>query len=620
MKRHFQWLLLTLVLVMLAGVALFPTAEASRGGGVASQKASGPQEKRETRKAAKKKAVDNSAPEPANDRAIILVAGPAVEVSKSAAAPQGGCSSITCPANITQSNDPGQCGATVTYPAPTPNGSCGTINCSPASNSFFPVGTTTVNCTSSAGPTCSFTVTVNDTEAPTLACPEDIAVPVTPGFEGANVEFQTPTASDNCAPAPTVNCSPASGSFFAVGITQVTCVAGSFSCVNKTITHSSSQTITPGNSGRCEDSGGQFDNHYWRAFSLPAFSINGTFHVQSVDIGIEQASSGSSSGTVRATAKSRQKDVGPNGVGGQQITVLLHNNTGGAFPGGTLNFLNSVTLNISDQSGTILNVPVNADLPSGSELVVEVFSADGHAIGTSFLIGSNAAAETGPSYISAPDCGIPDPVTTSAFGFPNMHIVMNVNGCEDIANPGSASCNFNVTVKPPRYWSTIGSGGTADEDSIANLRYDDFGVRLKDGVTGTATIRYNITANYGISAFCPATQSVVYTRFRNSDDSGGHARVKFEVHRTNILSGGNDVIYTFSSDGVGAGNTFTSVSQSPTIDFDFSNYIYWIEATLFRDQAGQFADLGSIEIFESEGTPCPSGSPSPPSKALPGRP
>src|SRR6185503_10747457 len=78
----------------------------------------------------------------------------------------GGCTSITCPANITASNDPNQCGAVVTYPAPTPTGSCATITCSPASGSFFPVGTTTVTCTSTAGPTCSLTVTVNDTQAP----------------------------------------------------------------------------------------------------------------------------------------------------------------------------------------------------------------------------------------------------------------------------------------------------------------------------------------------------------------------------------------------------------------------------------------------------------------------
>ena len=58
---------------------------------------------------------------------------------------------LTCPANITTSNTANQCGAAVTYPAPTSTGTCGTITCSPASGSFFPVGTTTITCTSSGG-------------------------------------------------------------------------------------------------------------------------------------------------------------------------------------------------------------------------------------------------------------------------------------------------------------------------------------------------------------------------------------------------------------------------------------------------------------------------------------
>ena len=95
-------------------------------------------------------------------------------------------------------------------------------------------------------------------------------------------------------------------------------------------------------------------------------------------------------------------------------------------------------------------------------------------------------------------------------------------------------------------------------------------------------------------------------RFRNSDNTGTHAQVKFEIHRTSILAGGNDIIYSFNSNGLGAGSAFTTVSAAPSIDFDFSNYIYWIEGTVFRDQAAQFADLGAIEIYESAGTtPCP---------------
>jgi hypothetical protein len=173
------------------------------------------------------------------------------------------------------------------------------------------------------------------------------------------------------------------------------------------------------------------------------------------------------------------------------------------------------------------------------------------------------------------------------------------------ASSNTASCNFTVSVKTPRYWTSAGSTGTFDEDSVTKLVVQDFTTRLRDGVIGTGTIRYNITATAGISTFCPATQSVVSVRFRNSDNTGIHAQTKFEIHRTNIVSGGNDVIFTFNSNGLGAGASFTTATMTPNIDFDFSNYIYWIEGTVTRDQASQFVDLGSIEIYESAGIPCP---------------
>jgi len=155
-------------------------------------------------------------------------------------------------------------------------------------------------------------------------------------------------------------------------------------------------------------------------------------------------------------------------------------------------------------------------------------------------------------------------------------------------------------------WNIIGAGATVNQSSGSLIDYRDFSVRLKDGLTGTAVLRYNITAVSGITVFCPATESMVSVRFRNSDNSGTHAQVKLEIHRTHIFNGGNDIIYSFNSNGVGAGNAFTTVTATPNIDFDFRNHIYWIEATIFRDQANQFADLGSIEIYESDGTTaCP---------------
>jgi large repetitive protein len=136
---------------------------------------------------------------------------------------------ITCSDNIVVSNDPGQCGALVNYPDPTVSDNCPdpTFFCTPGPG-FFPVGTTTVTCTatdtSGNSASCSFTITVNDDEPPTIICPPNITVPNTPGECGAIVNYGDPNVFDNC-PGVTSSCTPPSGSFFPVGTTPVTCTA-----------------------------------------------------------------------------------------------------------------------------------------------------------------------------------------------------------------------------------------------------------------------------------------------------------------------------------------------------------------------------------------------------------
>jgi hypothetical protein len=144
-----------------------------------------------------------------------------------AAPPAGGgecqACSITPQSNITVPNDPNQCGAVVTFPAPTTSGTCGVVSVSPASGSFFPVGTTTVNVTTTSGATSSFTVTVVDTQPPTITCPANITQQSAPNATSANVTFAA-TASDNC-PGVSIGYNPASGSSFNLGTTTVTATA-----------------------------------------------------------------------------------------------------------------------------------------------------------------------------------------------------------------------------------------------------------------------------------------------------------------------------------------------------------------------------------------------------------
>ena len=104
------------------------------------------------------------------------------------------------------------------------------VNCSPASGSTFPLGSTTVNCTARDAANnmsnTSFTVTIVDTTPPSFA-----NVPSLPTFEANNaggslVGYTKPTAFDVVSGAVPVACSPASGSGFPIGTTVVDCQAG----------------------------------------------------------------------------------------------------------------------------------------------------------------------------------------------------------------------------------------------------------------------------------------------------------------------------------------------------------------------------------------------------------
>jgi len=106
---------------------------------------------------------------------------------------------LNCPRNITVSADRGKCGAVVNYKTPLGRG-CGRVSCKPASGSFFPVGETTVNCTSSLGGTCSFKITVKDTKAPVITLnPQPIKIwPPNHQYSTIKVTDLVASVSDNC--------------------------------------------------------------------------------------------------------------------------------------------------------------------------------------------------------------------------------------------------------------------------------------------------------------------------------------------------------------------------------------------------------------------------------------
>ena len=208
----------------------------------------------------------------------------------------------------------------------------------------------------------------------------------------------TPSATADAGEQNQDDAAPPTGD---AGIQQATLQAGS------------ENTVTPGNSVSCNSGGPDFfhaDNHYYRTYPLPTVGISSDFQVSSVDIGVEEAAS----------------------LGGTQpVQVSLHTLTGELLLA-NLTLLASTSVAVPDQTASILNVPIEASVPAGSTLVVEVFTPSGQETSNRFFIGSNPASEAFPSFIRAPggNCVIDEPTATSDLGVPGliMSIVLNVTG------------------------------------------------------------------------------------------------------------------------------------------------------------------------------------------------
>ncbi len=142
---------------------------------------------------------------------------------------------LTCPSDITIATDTGLCVGTYDFVAPTATDNCDspegiTIICSHESGDTFPSGTTTVTCTamdaSGNTDTCSFDITVEDTEAPFMNCLSDITVTAEAGECEASPEWTLPRALDNCdLNQAIVDCNYEPGDTLPIGVTTVMCTA-----------------------------------------------------------------------------------------------------------------------------------------------------------------------------------------------------------------------------------------------------------------------------------------------------------------------------------------------------------------------------------------------------------
>ena len=475
-------------------------------------------------------AIDNEAPGVDRDAGAGIVM--AMQALQSV-----GCG-ITCPANITVSNTSGQCGAIVNYPAPTTSGSCGTITASPASGSFFPVGTTTVTVTSSTGPVCTFTVTVQDTQAPSVSCPVNITIPNTSNQCGAIVSFTLPSATDNC-PGVTVTANPASGSFFPVGTTTVTVTASDLSpnSPNTTCTFTVTVQDTQAPSITCP-ANITVPNTSNQCGAIVSFTLpSATDNCPGVTVSASPASGSFFSigtTTVTITASDLSTDS-PNSTCAFTVTVQDTQSPSVTCPA------NMTVANDPGQCGAI----VSFALPSATDNCPGVSVITSPASGSFFPVGTTTVT------VTASDLSPDSPNTTCTF---TVTVI-------DTEAP-SITCPATVNV------NTNASGCTAlvPASSTMPVVNDNCAVTLVEWSVSGATPALSGFGNLGNYLFSTGTSLVSY---RVSDAAGNNSICTFNVVVTNAvtgaISGTTTVVQniatssaiTFTGSGGAANYTFT---------------------------------------------------------------
>ena len=402
----------------------------------------------------------------------------------------------TCnlPADITQNNDAGVCGAVVNYTASASDNCSGaTILCNPASGSTFSVGTTTVQCTASDVSTdspdtnCSFTVTIKDTEAPTCNLPADITQNNDAGACGAVVNY-TASASDNC-PGATILCTPASGSTFSVGTTTVQCTATDVSTDSPDTNCSFTVTIKDTEAPTCNlPANITQNNDAGVCGAVVSYSASASDNCPGATIVCTPAS-GSPFPVGTTTVACTASDASPDSAD----TNCSFSVTVKDIEAPTCNLpLNIVQNNDSGLCGAVVNYAATAsDNCPGASITCTPASGSTFPVGTTtvYCVASDASADspnTNCSFtvkvkdVEAPTCLVPAPIVTPCTTSSGSAVINYTATTTD--NCGVAS----ITCIPPS-GSTFGPGTTTVTCTATDASTDS----LDSTCSFTVTVAYN---------------------------------------------------------------------------------------------------------------------------------
>ncbi|AXI99507.1 Por secretion system C-terminal sorting domain-containing protein [Cyclonatronum proteinivorum] len=267
------------------------------------------------------------------------------------------------------------------------------------------------------------------------------------------------------------------------------------------LTHSLSQEVAPVTGVRCGGGGTTAENSFMRTYTLTDFDIDGGFNVTAVQFGVETA-------------------TGPALPLEARIYLLE-----GDFVFANMTLLGSGAGSVSSANDlSVVTIPVEAEVPAGSTLVVEVFVDDSTT--SDMFPGANSEGETSPSYIASDTCGIPEPTPYSAIGFPDAHLVLNVVGESGDGlfvfepNTGTVAPGETVEVVTSAITSELEAGAYSAEIVVSTTSPATpsgvipvtFEVIEEEVFSEFVTFQVDMTAQAQLGNFDPALGDEVYVR------------------------------------------------------------------------------------------------------------
>lgn len=395
-----------------------------------------------------------------------------------------------CPAPISVSNDPGACGAVVSWTAPTETDNCPgvtmTSNYSPGAT--FPIGATTVNytATDANGNTsiCSFIVTVTDNQNPAFAgCPAPISQNNDPGSCSAIVNWTVPTASDNCLGV-IISSSHSPGTTFPIGTTTVTYTA----------------TDASGNTGTC-------------SFDVVITDTENPLFIGCPGPIISNNSFGNCSAIVTWTPPSATDNCAG-------LVVTSNYNPGATFPVGATTVTYTATDNVGNSSTCSFTVTVN-------DTEDPTFVGCPSNISVNNTPGSCDAIVSWVAPISSDNCSVASTISTHNPGDVFPIGITPVTYTTTDASGNSETCSFEVTVtdtEAPTFTgcpaninagNTIGSCGATVTWTAPTANDNCVGVTVTSSHNsgdffpiGSTTVNYTATDGSGLIGTCSFTVTV----------------------------------------------------------------------------------------------------------------